>query len=308
MKMLRNILTVIGLLIIVADHAKAQAPQPIGDIISYQGKLTNADGTPIANGVYNVAFRILRNGTPTSYSQTMAVRTLGGVFSAFLSIGALTFDPTKIYELGIKLLPSGTETKHAIASVPVAQVAVDNVKKTGDTMTGTLNMTGNQIHGVRSIYGPADNAKDGPDLALFSGTSGKLYLEYGATGKTVRIGDAGNVGLSVTGNVSIGGQITTPSVGTAAIQDNAVTRAKAPWTLSGNYNRFSVKTFVVTNDLTVSAADFGFGIGHLFAQATGGGGQTVSITENAGQWTLHLRDVNGNPITGGVFCLAFGSY
>lgn len=200
MTTLRNIL--IGVFILVAGAAHAE---PIGDIISYQGKLTNADGTPVANGTQSVTFSIYENGAATGYNQTMPVATLGGVFSAFLSIGALTFDPAKQYELGVTF--GGKETKHQIASVPVAKIAEGNVKKTGDTMSGDLNMGQKKIVQVRGITGLDSN-----NLSLVSGNNGQLVLEYGQTGKTVFVGPEGNVGLWVSGNITVGGELKSPGL------------------------------------------------------------------------------------------------
>lgn len=109
----------LALLTIAPQVARAQA-QPIGQIISYQGKLTNADGTPIANGTKSVTFKIYENGAAI-FNQAATVSTLGGVFSTLLNVGGLTFNPAKIYELGITL--NGSETRHSIAAVPVAKSA-----------------------------------------------------------------------------------------------------------------------------------------------------------------------------------------
>ncbi|NCO32580.1 MAG: hypothetical protein AUJ92_18195 [Armatimonadetes bacterium CG2_30_59_28] len=132
MKTFRSIL--IGLTI--ASVARVGA-EPIGDIISYQGKLTNADGTPVENGKHSVTFKIYANGSDSGYSQTMDVNTIGGVFSAFLSVGALTFDPTKIYELGIAT-DGGSETKHTISSVPVARAVAANGVNTSSIQDGSV--------------------------------------------------------------------------------------------------------------------------------------------------------------------------
>lgn len=118
MQFLKRILCILAVTCLFAPGLYAQS---VGDIISYQGKLVQADGTPVANGVNTVSFKIYENDAPTTYSQSMSVNTVGGVFSTFLSVGALTFDPAKVYTLGVTF--SGTETKQKIASVPVAQVA-----------------------------------------------------------------------------------------------------------------------------------------------------------------------------------------
>ena len=130
MKTFRSIL--IGLVIASAVRVGAE---PIGDIISYQGKLTNADGAPVANGTQSVTFKIYENGTPV-FTQTSSVATLGGVFSAFLGVGALNLDPAKQYEMGVTY--AGKETKHQIASVPMAKSVAANGVSTSSIQDGAV--------------------------------------------------------------------------------------------------------------------------------------------------------------------------
>lgn len=117
MKAFRTIL--FGLFVLIGGAAQAvDGPRPIGDIISYQGKLTNPDGTPVANGTQSVTFKVYENGSAV-FTQTSSVATVGGVFSALLNLaGQINFDPAKQYEMGVTF--GGTETKHQIASVPMA--------------------------------------------------------------------------------------------------------------------------------------------------------------------------------------------
>ncbi len=81
---------------------KAAHAQAIGSIISYQGKLSQANGQPVADGSPSLTFKIYE-GAMVVFEQTAPVATVGGVFNTFLSVGALQFDPAKAYELGINL-------------------------------------------------------------------------------------------------------------------------------------------------------------------------------------------------------------
>ncbi|MDQ3815152.1 MAG: phage tail protein, partial [Armatimonadota bacterium] len=98
--------------------------------------LTNPDGTPVANSTYNVTFKIYENGA-AKIAQNINVATLGGVFSVFLNVSGFTFNSGRGYQLGVTF--NGNETKHAIASVPVAQVAKQAESFTGP---GTIPVGG----------------------------------------------------------------------------------------------------------------------------------------------------------------------
>src|SRR5947208_1684479 len=83
-----------------AAAAAAGTPSGIGQIISYQGLLRNADGTAVADGPQTLTFTIYASGHAV-FTQTAPVATVGGVFNAFLSVGVLTFYPSTHYDLGI---------------------------------------------------------------------------------------------------------------------------------------------------------------------------------------------------------------
>jgi hypothetical protein len=94
--------------------------QATGNIISYQGKATDANGAALS-GQQTIVFNIYKDiayGAPV-FTQTSQATLSGGVFNVFLNIGTLEFDPDAVYEIGIKV-GAGAEAKHPIAAVPVA--------------------------------------------------------------------------------------------------------------------------------------------------------------------------------------------
>ncbi|OIO90658.1 MAG: hypothetical protein AUJ92_18210 [Armatimonadetes bacterium CG2_30_59_28] len=187
MKTFRSIL--IGLVIASAARVGVVRPvwaEPIGDIISYQGKLTNADGTPVANGTQSVTFNIYENGSPV-FTQNSSVATVGGVFSAFLGVGALNFDPVKQYEMGVTF--GGTETKHSIASVPVAQVAKS---VTVDAIAGSEWRTYTPIWAMTA--GNQPSIGNGVIRGSYQKLGRVVYFEMQvATGSTTTFGSGGGV-------------------------------------------------------------------------------------------------------------------
>jgi len=77
---------VIGVLLIVTlGHAYADIPR----IISYQGRVTDG-GTPVADGTYNMRFRIYftaTGGSPLWDSGVQSVNLSGGIFNVLLGEG-----------------------------------------------------------------------------------------------------------------------------------------------------------------------------------------------------------------------------
>ncbi len=108
-----------GALLMSPLVAQAQTPA-IGGIISYQGKLSQPNGQPIADGQQNVTFTFYEGGTAmtTPSPITMQVTTVGGIFNTFLGVGNLSLDPAKSYpyeQLGDALLELGDYDRAAEA-------------------------------------------------------------------------------------------------------------------------------------------------------------------------------------------------
>ena len=97
---------------------------PSGNLISYQGRVVDANGVPLADGNYSAAFRLYVDGAPTSFLETLTVAVKNGVFTAYLGgTSALpAFETTREYQLGVKV-GAGAEVKQAITSVPLARTA-----------------------------------------------------------------------------------------------------------------------------------------------------------------------------------------
>lgn len=68
--------------------APGVAPPPMIFHVNYQGVLTDADGTPVSDGTYELTFRLYEQqsgGTPI-WSQTRTVHTTDGLFNTILSV------------------------------------------------------------------------------------------------------------------------------------------------------------------------------------------------------------------------------
>jgi hypothetical protein len=85
----RKLLTIAGLLILgtAAALLVSCTPASLSSSFSYQGVLTDGGGSPLADGSYQVVFRLYDDSTGGSsvYTSTQNVTTKNGVFSAVLS-------------------------------------------------------------------------------------------------------------------------------------------------------------------------------------------------------------------------------
>jgi hypothetical protein len=82
----------------------ATQPALAGDFLTYQGRLTDASGNPVADGTYSLTFRLfnsLTGGTALWTDQFSSVQTKGGLFSVVLGSQATldlgSFDDTTLY-------------------------------------------------------------------------------------------------------------------------------------------------------------------------------------------------------------------
>jgi hypothetical protein len=81
--LMRRVLLSALISVVVVSSASADIPQ----VISYQGKVTDAGGTPVADGDYSMTFTIYdaeTSGTSLWSSGTMTVAVSGGTFSVLL--------------------------------------------------------------------------------------------------------------------------------------------------------------------------------------------------------------------------------
>ena len=108
------------------------------NLISYQGKLTNADDLPVPDNNYNVTFTITsdQSGAQSVWSETAVVSTSEGLFNHYL--GSVATLPSTIFiehdslYLKVSVNGEGVTPPSRLASVPSAIVA-SNLKITNDT-------------------------------------------------------------------------------------------------------------------------------------------------------------------------------
>lgn len=109
--------------VLAAATLHAQTPS-VPPMIHFQSVLADGGGTPLADGLHSINFRLLNAGGSTLYEETQSLESHKGVVSAMvgakggLPLSALTPNEPKL--LGVKIAGTGPETLLEIVSVPYA--------------------------------------------------------------------------------------------------------------------------------------------------------------------------------------------
>lgn len=240
--------------------------------INFQGKLTNADGTNVADNTYSVVFTLYdASGAGTNlWSETQSVTTINGIFQVALgsvnqTLGAVNFNSDSMY-LGIKV---GADAEMAprirFSAVPYAF----NADKLNG-ITATQSATGFTLQGgTSSLSRVAFTTTAGvltlqPDLA-----AGLTLQSNGANALTLDTGGAAVVQIGATNATGITlGTVTTLAANKALIitggAGNPVATTGTVW-YDTTVNKFKivengvVKTICNTTDAGCGAGGGGGG-------------------------------------------------
>jgi hypothetical protein len=265
----------VGATLLSPFAARAQAPAPIGQIISYQGLLTGANGLAVPDGPQNLTFRIFENGAVV-FNQASPVVSSGGVFNAFLSVNALAFDPAKTYELGITF--AGTETLHPIAAVPVAINA-----KAATNAASAVAFTGALVGDVTGTQGATTVGKiQGVPVTPAGATTGQV-LRFNGTAFAPSSTTSGTVtAVTANGPLSVTNPTTTPEI----------TLGTVPVANGGTGNTTGAVAGDVTGTLaaTVVSQVGGQTAANVASGAVAANAATSANTAN----TIVKRDANGD--------------
>ncbi|MBV9470440.1 MAG: tail fiber domain-containing protein [Abitibacteriaceae bacterium] len=260
----RRLAILCGLLLPLVTTPRLTQAAASGSIISYQGILSGTNGAPVADGAQTLTFKIYDNGTVV-FSQTAPVATVNGVFNTFLGVGALSFDPTHPYELGITY--NGVEARHPIAAVPLAINATN-----ATNATTAANFTGNLAGDVTGTQGATVVSKlQGTSIAATAPTTGQV-LTFNGTSYAPATSPPATVqsdGLTLTGDGSTANKLAIKNGGVSQTQvNNGYVDLSSAQTIAG------IKTFnqTIAGSITGSAASF---TGNLAGDVTGTQGATV---------------------------------
>ena len=154
----RLILTIV-MVVIFAILSYSQIP----NTMNYQGLLTDASGVPLADGNYNLTFRIydVASGGSALWTEAQLVLVESGIFSVILgSSTALNLDFDVPYWMGIQVA-AGTELSPRIELTSAAYTFNSKNAEAigGNTVTATMPSSGQVLKWNGSAWAPgSDNA------------------------------------------------------------------------------------------------------------------------------------------------------
>jgi hypothetical protein len=217
--MTRSILIVALFVFPLSATVSAQAPQTI----SYQGVLTDDAGLAVADGTYNMTFRLYEaaSGGTSIWEETLPVNVTKGLFNVILGSGTpfkLSFDEQ--FYLGISVEGEAElSPRVALTAAPYSIHAFDSDYLNGQSSTafslsghnhdtryymedelnlpGTINDTSNPVDWTKLKNVPAGFA-DGTDNVGGSGDGHSLDAADGLPSDVVYVDNDGNVGIGTT--------------------------------------------------------------------------------------------------------------
>jgi len=220
--LLRAIIVLSIIFSLPCSNSHAQIPQTM----SYQGVLTDANGNPVANGTYNIFFRLYDDDSGNQrWTESQNVEVTDGIFSVILGTITplnLTFD--RQYWLGIAI-GGGAELSPRIqlASSPYslnAQSVADNAVTTGKIPGGQVVKSLNSLHDDITLAA-GENVTITP-----SGSTLTIAATGGGGGGDITAVNAGTglTGGGVSGDVTLA--IADGGVSATKLADGAVYGAK----------------------------------------------------------------------------------
>ncbi len=166
----------------------AEIPQ----VISYQGRLTDASGIPVADGNYTMEFRIydaVSGGTMLWYSGSRTVAVAGGVFSVMLGESpqpAIALDFSQDCWLEIVVAGYYQSPRERMGSVGYAYMASGLVPGTvvSGAVTGGTALTGWNSATTGQSIGVAGWSESAAGYGVYGAASASTGYTYGVLGSS----------------------------------------------------------------------------------------------------------------------------
>ncbi len=317
-------ITVVSVASMLALFAVKPAHAAINPQISFQGKLTNTDGTNVTDGPYSIRFRIYTSTAPTDATNACSansclweetqgsVTVTGGLFQVNLGSvtalpGSVDFNSTPLY-LGVKV---GSDTEMAPRiQFTAAPFAFNADKLDGIDSAGFVQLSpGSQQTGNINISGTITSG------AVNGITVGSTIKPSAAGALTVQ--SNGSNALTLTGGAASTWDIGANTLSLQTANNGAITTGTGTLTQGGNvtFSGTSARTLTgpSTGGLTVTVASGPLAIstttsGTLSATSAGALNLTAAAasTWDIGNNTLSLQTTNNGAITTGTGLLTQG--
>jgi len=252
----------------------------INNQISFQGKLTNTDGTNVSNGAYSIAFSMytVSTGGTAIWTETQsAVTVTDGIFQVNLGSvtslpGSVDFNSGSIY-LGVKVGADPemsprilfTASPYAFNSDKLGGISASGFVQLspGSQQTGFINISGN------ATVGGTYNGNTFTSSTLTFGAAGAASIQSAATQALNVTGNAASTVSTSTGNLTL-------QAGSGTISFGTSTALTSNGTLSLSSG---AGTALTIDSGTTGALNIG----------TGANAKTITLGNNTGATTIaHL--------------------
>lgn len=301
--------SMIALLVVLAVSAPLASPAQVPDAITYQGVLTDAGGSAVADGDYSITFRIydVPSGGSPLWEETNVVTVGKGIFSVILGASSgipLAFDDR--YYLGISVggeaeLDPRVELTSAAYSITSRGLvgSTNTVPPDGNAGIGTLSpvekleVSGGIKLGTSGGTHAGTIRWSGTD---FEGYDGGSWLSFTETGEGLPAGSAGQTlrhsGTSWIASSAICNTGTNVGIGTAAPSERLEVAGSIKATAAVKTATFTAGS--ASGDGKVEV--YGNGIVSNLLDSNMEGGYLLLYDEN----NNNIISLNPN-VTGGIF-------
>jgi hypothetical protein len=270
-----------------------QATAAITDYISFQGKLTNSDGTNVTNNSYSIVFSIysVASGGSAVWTETKSVTVTDGLFQTNLGDtttlpGSVNFNSSSLY-LGIKV-GADLEMTPRVRLTAAPQAFNSDLLDGLDSTSFVQLSAGNVNIGTGTITSGAVNG-----LTLTQAADG-FTLAGGTTSRT----------LTVTGaNITVGNTITPTAAGALTVQSNGANAltltsgAAATWSTTAGALTVQGFAGVTINSPTASGASGAVALQSGNSSAGAAGNVTIDTgTTSTGTPTVQIGNTNAKAL------------
>ncbi len=221
------------LMLLLCNSLQAQIPQTM----SYQGVLTDANGDPVANGDYNIFFKLYDDVTAGNllWTEGLGVEVTNGIFNVILgTINPLNIAFDRQYWLGVTIGEGAelnpriqlTASPYSLNAQSIADGAVTGRKIPGGQVVKSLNSLKDDVTltaGDNVTITPSGNSLT--ITATGGGGGGDITAVTAGTGLTGG-GASGDVTLSIADGGVSGVKLADGAVAGAKLADRAVTTQK----------------------------------------------------------------------------------